>query len=245
MSGFVWFVGAGPGSADLLTLRAAKVIGQCEILLVDDLVSAGVLEHARRGTPIMRVGKRAGRARVAQSTIDKLLVRYASAGQIVGRIKGGDPGVFGRLGEEIAAVDRAGLRFEVVPGVTAACSAAARAKIPLSLRGLSSSIALVTARRGADGRVTIDARADTVVVYMGRDVMAEVARHFIDEGRPASHPVLLVRDVAGPRESVQLTSLGVVAEDVLGRWLDDDAPVVAVIGDVAAVRAIARRAVGD
>lgn len=244
MSGFVYLVGAGPGDPDLLTLRAVKAIGLCDVLFVDDLVSRGVLAHARSGAPIVRVGKRAGRARVTQATIDAVLVSHARAGKVVGRIKGGDPNVFGRVGEEMGALARAGIPFEVVPGVSAALGAAAGARVPLTMRGVASSVAFVTARRADDGGVSIDARADTLVVYMGRDVLADVARAVIADGRSPSTPVAVVRAATTPREAVRFGTLGALANDAHWRaWLAVDDPVIAVIGEVAGLSTVLQSAI--
>ena len=145
--GKVYLVGAGPGDPKLLTLRAVEVLAECHVVLIDRLVNRDVLKHARRGAFVIDVGKRAGDHAMKQEDIGKLLVAYARQGQIVVRLKGGDPFVFGRGGEEALALARAQIPWEVVPGVAAGIAAAAYAGIPLTHRGVASRVSFRTARR--------------------------------------------------------------------------------------------------
>src|SRR4051812_36191290 len=145
MKGKVFFVGAGPGAADLLTLRAMRVLRQADIVLPDDLFAAEGLELASPETRGMNGGKRCGRAGISQTELNQLMVAHARANQRVVRLKCGDPSVFGRLGEEIDALREAGISFEIVPGVTAALAAAASAQISLTDRRIASRVVFATA----------------------------------------------------------------------------------------------------
>ena len=147
MTGFVSFVSSGPGDPDLLTLRAVDRLQKADAVLFDDLSSGPILSHARPTADLVGVGKRAGRASPRQDHVSRLLVDYASAGQHVVRLKSGDAGIFGRLEEEIAALRDAGIKFEIIPGVTAASAAAAAAGIPLTRRLTARRVQFLT---GAD-----------------------------------------------------------------------------------------------
>ncbi len=166
----VWLVGAGPGAADLLTLRAARVLGDADVVVHDRLVTGEVLGLARPDAELIYVGKARADHCMAQGEINALLVRLAREGRRVVRLKGGDPFVFGRGGEEAEALHAAGVPFEVVPGVTAALACAAQARIPLTHRGLARSLTFVTGHT-TDGRLDVDftalARGGTLAVYMG------------------------------------------------------------------------------
>ena len=178
-SGFVWLVGAGPGAADLLTLRAQRILQEADVIVHDALVPEAVVAMGRRDAERIDVGKRKGHHSASQDEINALLVREAAAGRRVVRLKSGDPLVFGRAGEEMAALRAAGIPFEIVPGVTAALAAAAEAEIPLTLRGTASSLVFATGQ-DARGDVLPDwaglaLSGATVAVYMGRSVAARVA----------------------------------------------------------------------
>lgn len=192
--GTVYLVGAGPGDPELLTVRAAGLVRGAGTLVYDDLVGAGVLELAPAGCARLYVGKRSGRHSIAQGQINALLVRLARAGHDVVRLKGGDPFVFGRGAEEAEALAEAGIRFEVVPGITAASGMAARAGIPLTHRDLAQACLFVTAHL-KEGSAPLDwpmlARPrQTVVFYMGAGsidrICAELAAHGMDGATPAA-----------------------------------------------------------
>jgi uroporphyrin-III C-methyltransferase len=196
MTGRVHLVGAGPGAADLLTLRAARLLARADLVLHDALVSEEVLALATRARRLC-VGKRAGRPSADQGFINRLLVRAARRHETVVRLKGGDPMLFGRAHEEIAACVAAGVAVEVVPGVSAGFAAAADLATSLTRRGVSRSVAFVTpvvARGSAadDGWAKAAAAADSVVVYMGRDHAGRVRDALVAQGVSPDAPVVLV-----------------------------------------------------
>ncbi|MBI3916661.1 MAG: uroporphyrinogen-III C-methyltransferase [Betaproteobacteria bacterium] len=199
--GRVYLVGAGPGAPDLLTLRAAEVLKRADIVFHDALVHSEVLALASRADKIA-VGKRCGRFATAQQFINKRLVDAARKHQVVVRLKGGDPMLFGRAQEEIAALAAASVPFEVVPGVTAALAASADAGISLTERGTARSVAFVTARVGNGAAPSTWARsaaaADTAVIYMGAGEAEAVATALIAAGAPRDLPVLVVENASLP-----------------------------------------------
>lgn len=214
-SGDVLLVGAGPGPADLMTVRAMRAVQGADALLYDALVHDEVLALAPRGCVRIQTGKRAGRASMKQETINRLMLRLARRGLKVVRLKGGDPSVFGRSGEEAAFLEANGIKVSVVPGVTAASAAAAQFGFPLTHRGLARRVTFATARV-QDGSVVEEgwsANADpstTLALYMARDACAAVARRLIDQGRAASTPSVAIenagaahaRMIAGDLESL-------------------------------------------
>lgn len=201
VSGKVYLVGAGPGAPDLLTLRAAETLKRADIVFHDALVHPEVLALASRADKIA-VGKRCGRYTTAQQFINKRLVDAACKHGVVVRLKGGDPMLFGRAQEEIAALEAAGVPYEVVPGVTAALAASAEAGISLTQRGAARSVAFVTARVGESEAPSAWAQnaaaADTAVIYMGAGQAAAVAAALIAAGAPRDLPVLVVESASLP-----------------------------------------------
>jgi len=199
----VYLVGAGPGPADLLTLRAARLLADADIVFHDALIGDDVLALAVRAEKVA-VGKRCGAHSTSQRFINKRLVDAAASHRVVVRLKGGDPMLFGRAQEEIDALAAAGIDCEVVPGVTAALAAAADLKRSLTRRGVARSVAFVTPRVGEgeiEGGWARAATADTVAIYMGAGDAIAVARALVERGRSPSTPVALVenasrRDVA-------------------------------------------------
>jgi uroporphyrin-III C-methyltransferase len=194
-SGRVVFVGAGPGSADLITLRGARWLARAEVVLVDALADPALLALAPQAR-WFDVGKRGYGRATAQAAIDALLVHFAQRHRVVVRLKGGDPSLFGRLEEELAAIAAHGIEAEVVPGVTAACAAAAEARRPLTRRGRGRSVALVTAV-GAEGMLPAGRRADTEVVYMAGHRLAQLGARLRAAGWPADAPVVVVSNAGG------------------------------------------------
>ena len=210
MTGTIYLVGAGPGAPDLLTLRAAKLLERADIVFHDALVHADTLALAARAVKIA-VGKRCGRQSTAQKFINKRLVDAATAYDIVVRLKGGDPMLFGRAHEEIAALELASVRYEVVPGVTAALAAAAEIGTSLTQRGAVRSVTFATPRVG-EGEGTNNwsnsiAVADAGAIYMGAGQATSIARELIDAGMPASLPVAIVENASLPDVRVIYTTL--------------------------------------
>ncbi len=199
--GKVFLVGAGPGAADLLTLRAAECLKRADIVFHDALVGSEVLCLAPAAQKIA-VGKRCGRFATAQQFISKRLVDAARKYRMVVRLKGGDPMLFGRAHEEIAALKAAGIAFEVVPGVTSALAAAAGAGISLTQRGVARSVAFVTPRAGAGEAASEWARAaaaaDTAVIYMGAGQAESIAGALLAAGAPRDLPVLVIENASLP-----------------------------------------------
>jgi uroporphyrin-III C-methyltransferase/precorrin-2 dehydrogenase/sirohydrochlorin ferrochelatase len=194
MSGFVSLVGAGPGAPDLMTVRAVRALAAADIVFYDALVAKEALELAPRAQRFS-VGKRAGRASVSQETIERLLVRWARKGKRVVRLKGGDPFVFGRGGEEALALAAAGVPFEVIPGVTSAVAAPALSGIPVTHRGLASAFVVVSGHAEPAWRPVLSGLppgAATVVVLMGLAARDAVARALVAYGWPASTPAAIV-----------------------------------------------------
>ena len=235
--GFVSLVGAGPGDPGLLTLRALRVLNEADVILHDRLVSAEVLALARRDAECIEVGKRVGGDHDAtQQRIHARMIELARAGQRVLRLKGGDPFIFGRGGEELDALRAAGIRHEVVPGITAAVACAAHAGIPLTHRGLARSLHLLTAR-GRDGDAEHDWAAlaqpgQTLAFYMGVAGIARVRERLLAHGLPAATPVALVENGSRPEQRVVAGTL--VDLDRLAHAHDVQAPALLVVGEVAA-----------
>jgi len=235
MSGTVHLVGAGPGAADLLTLRAARLLTQADVVVHDALVSADVLALAPQAKHY-NVGKRAGRPSTDQRFICRLLVRLAQRHRTVVRLKGGDPSVFGRAGEELDACRAAGVAVVVTPGVSAGFAAAAALGSSLTLRGVARSVAFVTpsVARGASHSsawVRAAAAAETAVIYMGAGQAERVAAALIEFGVPAQRPVALVEDASNPNEK---TVRGVLADLALLASGLGDGPALIIVGEAMA-----------
>jgi uroporphyrin-III C-methyltransferase len=234
--GTVKLVGAGPGAADLLTLRAARVIESAQALLYDALISQEVLALAPAACLKIQTGKRAGRTSMKQETINRLMLRLARRGVDVVRLKGGDPSIFGRVGEEQAFLHAHGVATEVVPGITAASAAAAQFGFPLTHRRESRRLLICTATAAGGGAFDIGGKAaeadTTLAIYMGRDQVHEIARQLIRDGRPASTPAAAVENAGHP----DARALWGTLEDLPG-LLDaarPSGPVLLLIGDVTA-----------
>lgn len=235
--GDVWLVGAGPGDPDLLTCKAAKLIGAAEIVFHDALVGPGVLalipDHVER----VSVGKRSGRHSKDQRTIDEMLVAAASAGRRVVRLKGGDPALFARATEEIAALGRVGVRVRICPGITAASAVAASAGLSLSLRGIARRVQFVTAHSRNGQALDLDwqALADpacTLAVYMGREAAPELSMALIAAGLPGSTPALIACDASLPQEQQLRTRLDLLP--LVVQAFAEDGPTLILIGEAVA-----------
>jgi uroporphyrin-III C-methyltransferase len=232
MTGTVYLVGAGPGAADLLTLRAARLLERAQIVFHDALVDVETLALAKRAV-LVPVGKRCGKLSTAQRFINKQLIDAAARHEVVVRLKGGDPMLFGRAQEEIDALRSAGVPVEVVPGVSAAFAASADLAQSLTERGLSRSAVFVTPRVG-DGEHAHDwarpaAAADTVVLYMASQQADAIVAGLVAAGVPASRPAVFVESASLPSRKVIPTRVGALAEaaSALG-----DGPAVLLIGEV-------------
>ena len=194
-AGKVWLVGAGPGDPELLTLKAARVIGTADVMLVDDLVSDEVVALAPVGCRVVHVGKRGGCASTPQDFIERLMVAEASAGRCVVRLKGGDPFVFGRGGEECATLRAAGIAHEVVDGITAGIAAATSIGVPLTHRGFCHGAILVTGHPGEGGTIDWTALAATrlpLAIYMGIARAAEIRDGLLRAGMRPDMPAAIV-----------------------------------------------------
>jgi uroporphyrin-III C-methyltransferase len=229
--GKVYLVGAGPGDPELLTLKAARLLAQADIVLHDSLVSREVLERISPGAKVIDVGKRCGKKLLTQDEINALLVSYSASREVVVRLKGGDPSIFGRAGEELEALRNANVEFEVVPGVTAALGAAAAAGISLTDRRVASQILLSTFSRGPDANA-MDwgclTPATTLVLYMPGPDYTEVARRLADAGLPGDLPCVIVSGASGSQQQVRWSSVGgLTAEERL------PAPALMIVGRVA------------
>ncbi|MCP3470855.1 uroporphyrinogen-III C-methyltransferase [Bradyrhizobium sp. CCGUVB1N3] len=220
MSGFVSFISAGPGDPELLTLKGAARLREADVVLYDDLASGAILELARPGANLVAVGKRAGRPSTKQQHVNRLLVDYAATGARVVRLKSGDAGIFGRLEEEIETLRAAGIGYEIVPGVTSACVAAAQAGIPLTRRNTARRVQFVT---GADvtGQLPQNlnwaALADpdaTTVVYMGRRTFPALASKLIAQGLSPETPALFAESLGRADERLVRTTIAKLAEEL-------------------------------
>ena len=233
MNGFVSLVGAGPGDPELLTLKAARRLGEADLVLHDALVPVEILDLAS-GAHRVSVGKRAGRASVAQDTIHRLMIRGASRGLRVVRLKCGDPFVLGRGGEEALALASAGIPFEIVPGLTTAVSAPALSGIPVTHRGLASGFAVMSGHAESAYRPVLDSLAPgslTVVILMGLASRASIAQLLIARGWPAATPAAICLAAATDRALTWIGALdGLGTAPLSGE--DPEAPGTIVIGTV-------------
>ena len=244
MSGFVSLVGAGPGDPGLLTRRAEQRLRAADVVLYDALVDESVLAFARRARHIF-VGKRAGHPAVHQGFINAMLVHHARGGQQVVRLKGGDPFVFGRGGEEALALVAAGIDFEVVPGVSSATAAAALAGIPVTHRGLASGFVVVSGHAEPAYRAVLEglrAHTATVVVMMGLAEIHRIARLLISRGWSAATPAAILLAASTPNAETRDTSLASLAAAPLETG---GKPGTVVIGDVVALRSDFERGTHD
>lgn len=218
MSGFVSFVGSGPGDPELLTLKAVNRLTQADAILFDDLSSGPMLAHAGRSADLVGVGKRAGRPSPRQDHVSRLLVEYASSGARVVRLKSGDGGIFGRLEEELVALRAAGIEYEIIPGVPSACAAAAAAGIPLTRRLTARRVQFVTGHdvTGAlPEDLNLAALADaqaTTVVYMGKRTFAGLADLLMANGLPPDTPALLAEAVSTPDQQLDHCTVRALAD---------------------------------
>jgi uroporphyrin-III C-methyltransferase len=212
----VYLIGAGPGDPELLTLKAVRALGEADVVLVDDLVGRDVLRFAPRAR-VIEVGKRGGCKSTPQQFIERLIVRYARQGRVVARLKGGDPFVFGRGGEEMLALRAAGIDYEVVPGVTAGLGIPAAMDVPVTHRGLAHGVTLVTGhlRDGVQPDWSALARSGTtLVVYMGLARVRPIVAALLAGGMSPGTPAAAVESGTLPGEKRVITRLARLPEDV-------------------------------
>ena len=234
--GVVWLVGAGPGDPELLTVKALRLLRSADVVVHDRLTPQAILDLARSETRMIDVGKRKSRHTLPQEGINALLVGLAREGLMVVRLKGGDPFLFGRGGEELEYCRAAGVEAHVVPGVTAALAAAAGAGAPLTHRGLAQAVTFVTGHAASGGEPDLDwtslARANhTVAIYMGLSTAGRIAERLIAAGRAASTPVVVVENASLQNERKILTTLALLNDSARGL----DGPALLVVGEVAAL----------
>jgi uroporphyrin-III C-methyltransferase/precorrin-2 dehydrogenase/sirohydrochlorin ferrochelatase len=235
-AGIVHLIGAGPGAEDLLTLRAQRLLQEADVIVHDQLVPATVIEMGRRDATRLPVGKARGHHSFTQAQINTLLVRLAGEGKRVARLKGGDPLVFGRAGEELAALRKAGIAYEMVPGISAALAAAADTATPVTLRQVSPGLVLATAH-GADGEqlghwAALARAGMTLALYMGKAIAGEVAARLVAEGLAPATPVGIVVNAGRPERATYRGRLGELAD---GEVDFAEGPAIILIGE--AVRA--------
>jgi len=238
MTGFVSLVGAGPGDPELLTQRAARRLSEADVVFYDALVSPDVLSLAAHAQQVS-VGKRHGRHSVSQETIHRCLISAARRGKRVVRLKAGDPFVFGRGGEEALTLAAAGVRFEVVPGVSSAVAAPALSGIPVTHRGLASAFTVVSGHAPEAWGPLADAlppRSTTLVLLMGVHTRAQIAARLLDRGWPASTPAALLFAASTPQSQRWIGTLGELARQAVDGQDDGleipDGPGTVVIGEV-------------
>lgn len=238
--GAVYLVGAGPGGIGLITFRGLELLRQADVIVYDRLADDGLLARARGDAEMIYVGKAAGDHSVEQGEIDRILVAKAKEGKSVVRLKGGDPFVLGRGGEEAEALFQGGIPFEVVPGVTSAVAVPAFAGIPVTHRGMASSFAVVTGHEDPtkeDSSVDwkqLATSVDTIVCLMGMGNLKVIVDRIIKGGRSLTTPVALIQNGAGPRQRTLVATLATIVAHA--ERADFKPPVVIVVGDVVALR---------
>ena len=235
-AGVVWLVGAGPGDPELLTVKALRRLQGADVVVHDRLTPQPILDLANAGARLIDVGKRKSRHTLPQEDINRLLVALALQGLNVVRLKGGDPFLFGRGGEEMLACRAAGVEVHVVPGVSAALAASADIGAPLTHRGLAQAVTFVTGHAAGDADPDFDWAAlarpnQTVAIYMGLTKAGRIAGRLIAAGRAPSTPVAVVESASLPHERRRVTTLAGLA----GCVADLDGPALLIVGEVAAL----------
>jgi uroporphyrin-III C-methyltransferase len=236
--GSVWLAGAGPGDPGLLTLHAAFALSQADVVVHDALVSSAILSLAPAARLEM-AGKRAGGIRTQQLRINDRLIQLARQGLRVVRLKGGDPLVFGRGGEEALALAAAGIPFRIVPGISAGIGGTAAAGIPLTHRGLARSVAFATGHDSSGELADVDWQAlsrgaEVLVFYMAQRRIGQIAERLIAAGRSAADPVALIANASTPEQVVRVTTLAEAATDIA--QMQAGAPILILVGPTIALR---------
>jgi len=234
-AGVVWLIGAGPGSEDLLTLRAQRLLQEADVIVHDQLVPSAVVQMGRRDAEQIDVGKAKGHHSFSQAQINTLIVRLALEGKKVARLKSGDPMIFGRAGEEIAALRKAGIGYHIVPGVSAALAAAADTATPVTLRKVSSGFVMATAHGAEDGDLAhwaaLAQSGLTLALYMGKSIAPEVAGRLIRQGASVGLPVGIVVNAGRADKSMHRGTLGTLAT---GNLELADGPAIIFVGEAVA-----------
>jgi uroporphyrinogen III methyltransferase/synthase len=233
--GKVFLVGAGPGDPKLLTIKAAELLKTAEVVVYDRLVSASILKLASESAEKVYVGKRTGKHELTQEKITELLIEKAHEGKRVVRLKGGDPFLFGRGGEEAEALADNNIEFEVVPGVTSAIAAPAYAGIPLTHRDFASSVAIVTGHRAGDGERSVDwvkmaGSVDTIVILMGVESLEAIARKLVEGGLNPNTPVAVIEQGTLKQQKSVVGKIGTIAKEAKEKNVKP--PAVIVVGEV-------------
>lgn len=230
--GKVYLVGAGPGAADLITVRGARLLAQADVVLYDALVIPEMLELCR-GADLIAVGKRSGQRSVAQTIINQQLVDCAGKYKLIVRLKGGDPMLFGRADEELRALEAAGIEVAIVPGITTAVAAAAAAKQPLTKRGVARSVAFFTSSTAPDHpEHPALPETDTLVQYMGGREAAATAERLLADGRRPDLPVVVVENCSRADERIRRLTLADLAHGLE----PGHGPVLVMLGEALALR---------
>jgi uroporphyrinogen III methyltransferase/synthase len=235
--GRVYIVGAGPGDPGLLTLKGKRCLEEADVIVYDYLVNEDIVAHGRPNAEQVRLGKPGSAGRLSQDAINRLLIRRASEGKVVVRLKGGDPFIFSRGGEEAEALAGAGVAFEIVPGVTSAIAVPGYAGIPLTHRHMASSVALVTGHEDSTKEVSgIDWKAvagmGTVVVLMGASRLSQIVARLVEEGRAPETPVAVIERGTWPGQRTVTGTL----QDIRERAKGMRRPAVVVVGEVVRLR---------
>ena len=234
-TGEVWLIGAGPGAEDLLTLRAQRLLQAADVIVHDQLVPEGVIEMGRRDAERIAVGKKKGHHSFTQAQINALLIRLAREGKRVARLKSGDPMVFGRAGEELAALRRAGIGYQIVPGISAAMAAAADTATPVTLRKVSPGVLFATAHGAQseelDHWASLASSGLTLGLYMGKSIAAATARKLIGRGMNPSLPIGIVVNAGRKERSIYRGSLGDLAKGDLAM---EEGPAIILVGEAVA-----------
>ena len=213
-SGKVWLIGAGPGAADLITVRGAALLGQAEVVLHDALVTPEILALCPQAV-LISVGKRSGQRSTAQAVINEKIIECARRFKRVVRLKGGDPMLFGRADEELSALETAGIEYDIVPGITTAFAAAASIKQPLTKRGVARNVAFFTSTTapGESDQTSLPG-CDTLIQYMGGQEAIATAKRLLDAGKSPTMPVIAIENVSRSDERVIRMTLSQMAEGI-------------------------------
>jgi uroporphyrin-III C-methyltransferase/precorrin-2 dehydrogenase/sirohydrochlorin ferrochelatase/uroporphyrin-III C-methyltransferase len=233
--GFVSLVGAGPGDAELMTVKAVRLLQQADVVVYDRLVSTDILDLIPAGVSRISVGKEVGKHCVPQEQINETIVNLAKAGHRIVRLKGGDPYMFGRGGEEVLALKEQQIPFEVVPGITAASGCSSYAGIPLTHRGMSRSVKFITGHFSNNEPLDIDWKSaadpnSTLVIYMGLANFTHITESLINAGLPATTPAAAIENGTSKQQQRVLSTLKSLPEAVINKKLV--APVMIIIGEV-------------